>query len=465
MKSKGMQILTQAEFDALEASDLLVDGRQYYIIDGVPRGLVSRAYFDAEMANKVDKEDGKVLSENDLTDELKENYDTAYSHSQETGNPHGTDADDIDDSSTINKFVTASDKENWNNKVEKTTNILIGDGNGNAVDSGISAQVLQNEIDGKQDALTFDDIPTIGSNNPVKSGGIYTAIENKTLGDVADNSIPLSKLKSVSVNVSLSPQFFDFVDKDWSGMTDFNGQDIWTDGTNIYYSRDSTQKVLNIATSTWSDNTWSGQILFRGSNIWTDGNNIYYSYGAAQKVLDVATSTWNDKTWNGVTNSNGMIDFNGSYVWTDGNNIYYSAGSRQKVLNVATSTWSDKTWNGLNDFYSSYIWTDGNNIYHSIGSIQKVLNVATSTWSDKTWSGVTNLDGSYIWTDGTNIYYSNGTIQKVLNVATSTWSNKTWSGLTEFSMIFRYIWTDGNNIYYSRGSTQKVLITNKKIHR
>ena len=32
---------------------------------------------------------------------------------------------------------------------------------------------------GKQNALTFDDSPTSGSNNPVKSGGIYTALEGK----------------------------------------------------------------------------------------------------------------------------------------------------------------------------------------------------------------------------------------------------------------------------------------------
>ena len=304
MKSKGMQILTQAEFDALEASDLLVDGRQYYVIDGVPQGLVSRADFDAEMANKVDKEDGKVLSENDLTDELKGNYDTAYSHSQQIGNPHGTEIPEID----------------------KTSNILIGDGNGNAVDSGISVQELQNEIDGKQDALTFDDTPTIGSNNPVKSGGIYTAIENKVLGDVADNSIPLSKLKSVSVDTSLSPRFFDFVDKTWSGFTSLIGQYIWTDGTNIYYSYGPTQKVLDVATSTWSDKTWSELTDFFGNNIWTDGTNIYYSNGSTQKVLDVAISTWSNKTWSGLT------DFYGSHVWTDGTNIYYSSGTTQKVL-------------------------------------------------------------------------------------------------------------------------------------
>lgn len=79
---------------------------------------------DARIANKVDKEDGKVLSENDLTDELKGNYDTAYSHSQQIGNPHETEIPEID----------------------KTNNLLIGDGNGNAIDSEISASMIANSI-------------------------------------------------------------------------------------------------------------------------------------------------------------------------------------------------------------------------------------------------------------------------------------------------------------------------------
>jgi hypothetical protein len=45
---------------------------------------------------KVDKIAGKGLSTNDITDTLKGNYDTAYSHSQiVTGNPHGSTPADI----------------------------------------------------------------------------------------------------------------------------------------------------------------------------------------------------------------------------------------------------------------------------------------------------------------------------------------------------------------------------------
>lgn len=38
---------------------------------------------------------------------------------------------------------------------------------------------LENEINGKQDALTFDNVPTEDSDNPVKSNGIYDALAEK----------------------------------------------------------------------------------------------------------------------------------------------------------------------------------------------------------------------------------------------------------------------------------------------
>ena len=45
-------------------------------------------------------------------------------------------------------------------------------------------------INAKQDTLTFDNVPTSGSNNPVKSGGIYTTIEGMKLTKVWENPNP-----------------------------------------------------------------------------------------------------------------------------------------------------------------------------------------------------------------------------------------------------------------------------------
>lgn len=57
----------------------------------------------------------------------------------------------------------------------------------NASDAvGIANQAAA-AVAGKQDVLTFDDVPTYGSNNPAKSGGIYTAIAN---AQVSTDAVP-----------------------------------------------------------------------------------------------------------------------------------------------------------------------------------------------------------------------------------------------------------------------------------
>ena len=122
--------------------------------------------------------------------------------------------------------------------------------------------------------------------------------------------------------------------------------------------------------NTWSKKTWSGLTSFFGSSVWTDGTDIYHSYDSSQYVLDKATSTWSQKTWSGLT-----TDLQGIGVWTDGTDIYYSHSSSryQYVLDKATSTWSKKTWSGLTSFYGSSVWTDGTDIYCSDSS-QYVLS-------------------------------------------------------------------------------------------
>lgn len=47
---------------------------------------------------------------------------------------------------------------------------------------------LSDQLANKQDALTFDNSPTSGSNNPVKSGGIYSALQGKAGTFVATTS-------------------------------------------------------------------------------------------------------------------------------------------------------------------------------------------------------------------------------------------------------------------------------------
>lgn len=240
--------------------------------------------------------------------------------------------------------------------------------------------------------------------------------------------------------------------KTWSGLTNFSGTQIWTDGAHVYYSNGDDQYRLDQSTSTWEPTTWSGVILY-GNYIWTDGENIYYSNGNEQYQLDKSTSTWSAKSWTGLT------DCDGRHVWTDGETIYYSYGS-QYQLDKSTSTWQRKTWSGFAPNYGSDIWTDGENIYYSsVGRYQYQLDKSTSTWQTKTWSGVNPWDGRYIWTDGANVYYSNGNEQYQLDKTTSTWLSKDWQGivdLTSFNGMF--MWQDtGGTIYFSYQEVQYEL--------
>ena len=364
-------------------------------------------------------------------------------------------------------------------------------------------------LQAKQKQLSFDNYPVENSNNLVTSDGVKKYIDDKPDGgsEVVANplmqgneeiltglqvdqdkykipttvvqgstaSVDAPQIKTISIQgttyaaprveayktaeIDGTSSRFEKFTNNWSRKTwwgtfkNFDGDNIWTDGENIYYSKGSSQRVLNLNKSTWELILWKGYTSFYGYNIWTDGENIYCSSGSSQYVLDKSTSTWARKTWSGLTN------FTGDCVWTDGENIYLSYNSDQYVLDKSTSTWTSKVWSGLTSFSGSNVWTDGENIYYSLDLRQYVLDKSTSTWSRKTWIGLTNFNGRYTWTDGENVYYSSGSsYHYVLDKATSTWSPKTWSGESYFSGD--KIWTDGENIYYSYDSNQYVLNKN-----
>ena len=245
----------------------------------------------------------------------------------------------------------------------------------------------------------------------------------------------------------------DYADNEWSqktwiGINPYQGNDVWTDGENVYYSSDNNQYVLDKSTSTWNVKNWNGLTNFYGTYTWTDGTNIYYSGAKKQYVLDKETSTWNAKTWNGLTN------FDGSRIWSDGNNIYYSGTQEEQyVLDVANSTWNIKIWNGYIP-YLNYTWSDGENVYYSYGENQYILNKSTSTWIPKTWNELSSFSGKDIWTHKGEIYCGRNW---VLDKTTLTWNRKVWNNLNPSFWLSIYVWTDGDYTYYSYSSNQLVL--------
>ena len=265
----------------------------------------------------------------------------------------------------------------------------------------------------------------------------------------------LDEPSNVSIEYEETISSDDWELKTWNGLSNIVREDIWTDGTNIYYSHgtSSLQYVLNTATDTWESKTWLGDYYPAwGHLIWTDGEDCYYSNGVtAQYKLNKSTGRWETII---LINGNNFI---GTEIWCDGEYAYRSSGTSQYVLNKSTNTWDAITWNGLsqNKLNAYGIWTDGEHIYYSSNGTHLVLNRTTRTWSNKTWYGATPT-ASRIWTDGTEVYLSAGTDQYVLNKSTSTWTTKTWTGLTNF--YGSYVWRDnGGRVFYSSGTTQYSL--------
>lgn len=217
---------------------------------------------------------------------------------------------------------------------------------------------------------------------------------------------------------------------------------------NITYS-----KTYNNGTTYWlGDNGfWYGgggnSLVKYGEDVWTDGTDTYYSNSDRQYIFNKDVHAWREKTWN--------ISFSGRYVWSDGTNIYYTEPSKSYVL--VNGNWEEKTWNVPSGYtlpYGNDFWSDGYKIYATkytiAGSTNYVLD--GDTFDIKEWNeNISNP--THLWSDGTKMYCSNGTKHYVL--VNGKWKPKTWNGATNFSGS--HIWTDLTNIYIAKGEENYVL--------
>lgn len=79
-------------------------------------------------------------------------------------------------SSTLKKLIIGSQEYDVVD-TEARADVSTLQSDVSALQSDVST--LSDEIASKQDALTFDNAPASGSSNPVKSSGIYTALQSK----------------------------------------------------------------------------------------------------------------------------------------------------------------------------------------------------------------------------------------------------------------------------------------------
>lgn len=215
-----------------------------------------------------------------------------------------------------------------------------------------------------------------------------------------------------------------------------NGEYIWTDGVDIYFTfGEFNNKKLDKTTMTWKPISWgnSDDLPYWGSYMWSDGTDIYYNdeHHPKSLKLDRETNSWKSVSWG--------FNFRGDYVWTDGTKTYLSYGS-QYELNTDTMTWDSMTWQTDTGetlhIVGRDVWSDGQNIYYASFK----LNDDTGIWEKVDWDSTPS--GSSVWSDGTNFYSGNS---RKINV--DTYTSEDFDGFINAWAQNNRMWTDGVNVY------------------
>lgn len=94
-------------------------------------------------------------------------------------------------------------------------------------DNPVKSSGIKTALDGKQDTLTFDSTPTANSTNPVTSGGIYTALQNVNI-DIDD------EITEDSDNPVTSAAIYAALQNIPSGGGSGGGGDVQVQSTNLY---------------------------------------------------------------------------------------------------------------------------------------------------------------------------------------------------------------------------------------
>lgn len=96
-------------------------------------------------------------------------------------------------------------------------------------DSAVQPSTLQNALKDKQDKLTFDDYPTPGSDNPVKSGGIAQAIDEiDKLESISVNGTPVAKDANNNVDIAVPTQLSQLTEDTDHRLVSDAEKDFWS---------------------------------------------------------------------------------------------------------------------------------------------------------------------------------------------------------------------------------------------
>ena len=127
------------------------------------------------------------------------NYDTvaSWNGAQDLFVVEQPDGTKVATPAMVKQFIEAGDFEATGE---------VKDGHGNILKDMAKSADVNTALAGKQDTLTFDDAPTASSNNPVKSGGVKTYVDN---ADAVLNTAIGERVKIAAVSGTVNADISD----------------------------------------------------------------------------------------------------------------------------------------------------------------------------------------------------------------------------------------------------------------
>lgn len=255
----------------------------------------------------------------------------------------------------------------------------------------------------------------------------------------------------------------------FTGMDSYAGDDVWTDGTDIYCAPNvpSNTYKLDKATKTWSIVSVGFDWANTGSySVFHDGNITYacYNNGSTHEVYVFNTTTKKFSTHYAQD-----YQTHTSNIWYNGGDIYFSMNTgvvgdpaHNLKWNRSTHKWEPVSMYFNPSLYGTYglvgnsVWNYKGNSYvgdwdydsHFLRLYK--FNHSTSTWNETSWNGFCKVKGIDIWTDyDGNMIYSDGSFQHKMNTSTDTWEPYDRYYVMRAPYSGRYVWSDGESIYWS----------------
>ena len=197
------------------------------------------------------------------------------------------------------------------------------------LDKPISTAV-QAALDQKQNALTFDSVPTDGSTNPVGSNGLYDALE--ALQTEVDTKVDAEEGKGLSSN-----DFTDALKAKLDSIEPSGEVNVQSDWTEDDPEEDSYIKHKpNVVTVEEGVAQWSPSVTYQSGSITNVGGTLYVSLQGANTAHDPTDSTgwWQEIETGGGSASGDTKVLIKTFTIGDGSATYFELTHSLGSLNV-----------------------------------------------------------------------------------------------------------------------------------